>query len=238
MSISEKSIKLLWSAAGGRCSFPNCWQRLSFHESSDAAPYTLGEMAHICGEKVGANRHNASQTPKERDDYLNLILLCPTHHTLIDRKENESTYSVQVLKDMKVTHEAAVLGRMEKTLARGRREIFLEILQLLEENHQCWAKFGPKSEIARKQPYNQAAYLVWLSERLSVIVPNNRKIMHILAESDSVFNPNEFGVVSAFLMHVRSYEKWVQDEIEYASVVRFPLSFSDMIRGEFNGSVQ
>jgi len=51
-------------------------------------------MAHICGDKPGANRHDAGQTDAERDDYQNLILLCPTHHTLIDRKENESVYTV------------------------------------------------------------------------------------------------------------------------------------------------
>ena len=97
MAITDKSIKILWAAAGGRCAFTDCWERLAFHDVGNMAPYTLGEMAHICGEKRGSNRHDPKQTDVERDHYQNLILLCPTHHTLIDRKENESTFSVSIL---------------------------------------------------------------------------------------------------------------------------------------------
>jgi hypothetical protein len=76
MSISEKTIKLLWANAAGRCAFPDCGALLCTPESGSAAPYTIGEMAHIRGEKKGANRHDVSQTAKERDSYANLILLC------------------------------------------------------------------------------------------------------------------------------------------------------------------
>ena len=94
MPISEKSIKILWTASGGRCAFPDCWERLCYHEAEEAAPHTLGEMAHIRGEKPGANRHDPDQTALQRNDYQNLILLCPTHHTRIDRKENEAIFPV------------------------------------------------------------------------------------------------------------------------------------------------
>src|SRR3546814_19668589 len=95
MGITTKTVKILWAAAGGRCGFPDCWERLCYHEAGPIAPYTLGEMAHICGDKPGSNRHNPDQTDAERDDYRNLILLCPTHHTLIARKENEAAYPVE-----------------------------------------------------------------------------------------------------------------------------------------------
>src|SRR3954454_12821398 len=97
MSISEKTIKLLWANAAGRCAFPDCGALLCTPESGSAAPYTIGEMAHIRGEKPGASRHDAGQTAKERNSYANLILLCPTHHTLIDKPENETSYSVNLL---------------------------------------------------------------------------------------------------------------------------------------------
>src|SRR3546814_14625787 len=49
----------------------------------------------------------------ERDDYRNLILLCPTHHTLIDRKENEAAYPVELLLEMKAAHEARILDLLD-----------------------------------------------------------------------------------------------------------------------------
>lgn len=230
MAISLKSIKILWSASGGRCAFTDCWERLCYHEAAEAAPYTLGEMAHVCGEKPGANRHDPSQTDTERDDYQNLVLLCPTHHTLIDRKENEHVYTVAALLEMKAAHEARVLARLDKDESPTKVEIARTVLPLLEENRQSWAQYGPMSELARTQPHSEAAHAVWVSERLSVIVPNNRKIAGLLHERKGLFDAREQEVVAAFLMHARSYEQWVEDAIPYAGVRRFPTKFDELIR--------
>jgi len=230
MAISQRSVKILWSAAGGRCAFHGCWERLCCQEAEGAAPYTLGEMAHICGEKPGANRHDLGQTDAERDDYQNLILLCPTHHTLIDRKENESVFTVAALQEMKAAHEAQVLERLDKDEFRTNAALVRTILPLLEENKQSWAHYGPISELARAQPYNDAVHAVWVSERLSVIVPNNRKIADLLVEHKGLFNASEQEAIAAFLMHARGYEQWVDDAIPYAAVKRFPVKFDQLIR--------
>lgn len=235
MAITQKSVKILWSAAGGRCAFAGCWERLCYHEAEDAAPYTLGEMAHICGDKPGANRHDVGQTDSQRDDYENLILLCPTHHTLIDRKENEAVYTVEILHAMKAEHEARVLERLDQDPMPTKQDIARAILPLLEENRQSWAQYGPLSELARTQPHNESAHAVWMSERLSVIIPNNRKIAVLLEEHRSLFDADEQGVVAAFFLHVRSYEQWVEDAIPYAAVKRFPMELDDLIRGLADG---
>lgn len=237
MTISPKSIKVLWSASGGRCAFPGCWERLSYHESEGATPHTLGEMAHIRGDKPGSNRHDPKQTDAERDDYQNLILLCPTHHTQIDRKENESVYTVEVLNEMKSAHEARVLKILNENSNKTIKNISREILILLEENRQSWAQYGPLSELARTQPENEAAHAVWLSERLSIIVPNNRKIEDILIKNRNLFAPHQQGVITAFLMHTRSYEQWVEDTIPYAAVTRFPVEFETLIKENANASI-
>jgi hypothetical protein len=231
MAISQKSVKILWSASGGRCAFPNCWERLCFHEAETAAPFTLGDMAHICGEKPGSNRHDPAQTAAERDDYQNLILLCPTHHRLIDRKENEPIYTVEVLLKIKADHEARVLSRLDPECMKSKADIARAIQPLLEENRQSWEQYGPLSDLARTQPHNEAAHAVWVSERLSVIVPNNRKIASKLDAHKGQFDAGEQAMISAFLLHVRSYEQWVQDTIPYAAVKRFPMEFDALIRG-------
>ena len=236
MAITQKSIKILWSAAGGHCAFPGCWERMCYHEAEDAAPFTLGEMAHICGDKPGANRHDASQSDAERDDYQNLILLCPTHHTLIDRKENEAEYTVDALHKMKAEHEARVLACLEIAPMTTKAEIASALLPLLEENRQSWAQYGPRSELALSQPHNEAAHAVWVSERLSVIVPNNRKLAAALKAHRRLFDTGELATITTFLMHVRSYEQWVQDAIPYEAVKRFPVDFDDLIRGLADGS--
>lgn len=234
MAISPKSIKVLWSVAAGRCAFPNCWERLSIHDAAESAPYTLGEMAHICGDQPGANRHDTLQTAAQRDDYLNLILLCPTHHALIDRKENEMVFKVATLHKMKTAHETRVMARLDKNESLSKTTLAQVILPLLEENRQSWAQYGPMSELARTQPFNEAVYSVWLTERLSVIVPNNRKIVAMLADHEHAFDHDEQKALAAFRLHVRSYEQWVHDTISYAAVKRFPIVFDDLIRRTTN----
>ena len=87
------------------------------------------------------------------------------------------------------------------------------------------------SENARRNPNNDQIFALWTSARLSVIVPNNREIAKLLQQNRSLFSRAEQRIVSAFLTHVDSYEKWVNDEIPYQAVLRFPQDFESLIFG-------
>lgn len=85
MAISEKTSKVLWAEAAGRCAFPECGEKLCMIQAGQFSPFPFGEMAHIKGKREGTNRHDPDQSPVNRESYPNLILLCPTHHTIIDK---------------------------------------------------------------------------------------------------------------------------------------------------------
>jgi hypothetical protein len=51
----------------------------------------IGEICHIEGEGGKSARYNPNMTQEERKSFNNLILLCPTHHTLIDKNPIEYT---------------------------------------------------------------------------------------------------------------------------------------------------
>ena len=101
MGISQKDIKLLWGRSGNRCAF--CKTELTQDKESVTASYTLGEQAHIVGEKETAARGVSLLDQKERDAYPNRILLCPTHHTEIDN--NEEDWPIEKLHQEKSRHE-------------------------------------------------------------------------------------------------------------------------------------
>lgn len=229
MSISNKTIKLLWANAAGRCSFNKCNEQLT---GVGSAPYTLGEMAHIKGDKQGSNRYDSDQSDSERNGYGNLILLCPNHHTQIDKPENESIYTVEFLLKMKKEHEKNVIKKLSEKSFQNIEDVKREIAILLAENYQAWALYGPLSDKAMKNPHNDEIYQVWQYKRLSVIVPNNRVIANLLERCRSLFNLQDQQTISQFLAHVASYESWVNDEISYQSVVIFPQTFNKMILGE------
>ena len=231
MAITEKAIKLLWSNAAGRCSFTGCPEKLTVEQAAHFAPYTLGEMAHIKGKRRGSNRYDETQTDEQRDSYENLILLCPTHHTLIDKPENEGTSTVDILMEMKITHEKDISERLATEKISGIEELKDKIAIYLAENRQAWIQYGPLSENAQKKPHSNEIYAVWLSERLSTIVPNNRIIFGLLESYRSLFPRPQQAIVSQFLAHAKSYEKWVNDVIPYQAVLPFPLEFERLITG-------
>ena len=232
MSISPKSIKLLWSNAAGRCSFSSCNERLTVAQAAGYAPYTLGEMAHIKGNKSTSNRYDEKQSDEERDSYENLILLCPTHHTLIDKAENEAYFTVEMLHEMKVKHEKKVASRLDDVKIEDLEQLKNELSILLAENYQAWQEYGPSSDKAQKNPHSDEIYALWTSSRLSTIVPNNRKVKKLLDENRALFPRVEQRIVSKFLHHIDSYEKWVNDEIAYRTVISFPNEFESLILGE------
>ena len=96
----EKEIKILWGRSGNRCAI--C--KIELTPSGDKE--TLGEMAHIVARSDDGPRGGLPLTIQERDKYSNLILLCPTHHTEIDKNHND--WSIDKLHRIKTEHEAWV----------------------------------------------------------------------------------------------------------------------------------
>jgi len=101
MPMKDKDIKLLWGRSGNRCAI--CRKELSSDASYSSDTFPLGEQAHIIAKEAEGPRGGSILTPEERDSYPNLILLCPTHHRLIDKSEGD--FPVEKLHIIKSSHE-------------------------------------------------------------------------------------------------------------------------------------
>lgn len=102
-SYAARDLKLLWGLAAARCSFPECRTEM-VAESSGADPAAvLGEVAHIVAASDEGPRADPDLPAGDRHNYENLILLCPNHHTLVDKQEN--THTVDDLRRWKSQHE-------------------------------------------------------------------------------------------------------------------------------------
>jgi hypothetical protein len=100
--ISEFTIKQLYALSGNQCAFPNCTVRFISPDKNT----NLSEICHIEAAEESGARYNPNSNDEERRSFENLILLCPTHHTLVD---NSTDYSTDDLKRMKKTHEDKTL---------------------------------------------------------------------------------------------------------------------------------
>jgi hypothetical protein len=72
----------------------------------------VGEIAHIEGALPESARFNENMTNEQRRRYDNLLLMCGTHHTIIDNDENN--WTVPKLVDLKRTHEAIYTAAIDK----------------------------------------------------------------------------------------------------------------------------
>jgi SMODS-associated and fused to various effectors sensor domain/HNH endonuclease len=122
---SDRTLKLLWGRAAGRCAMAECRMPL-IADATDYDPVVvIGDMAHVAGASDGGPRAARELSSKERNDYENLILLCKNCHARIDQQTRSNP--VEHLKEIKQAHEDWVRASLPE---RGRSRTGWTVLGL------------------------------------------------------------------------------------------------------------
>lgn len=103
-----KDIKILWGRSGNRCAI--CKIELT----PDGEVETIGEIAHIISQSPDGPRGDEKLPLEKRNDYSNLILLCPNHHSEIDK--SPESWPTTRLQNIKGEHEKWVSAQLEQGL--------------------------------------------------------------------------------------------------------------------------
>jgi len=223
MAISEKDIKKLWGLAAGRCSKPGCDAECVKFLGSDLT--VIGEMAHIIAQSPkGPRGMNSGGT----DTYENLILLCPTDHSAID-KAPPGTFSTDLLLGWKKAHEDEVASAFRSPSFASMNELRLYLCPILIENKILWRTYGPESHEAAANPFSNLAK-IWALRKLSTIVPNNRKIIEAIHRNRDLFRVSEYEIACLFIEHAEGFERNCYDRTE--GIPRFPVEFEELVRSE------
>ena len=102
MAISTKTRKILWARSGNRCAV--CRHELVIEGTTDDLAAIVGDECHITSKRpTGPRSRLGTEADAELDSYDNLILLCKTHHRLVD--EQTSKFSIDRLRQTKTAHE-------------------------------------------------------------------------------------------------------------------------------------
>ena len=108
MAISDRTRKLLWGRSGNRCAI--CKNVLIVNATVADDESVIAEECHIISQKPKGPRYKKSYPEKLSDNYENLILLCRTHHKMIDDQVN--TFSAEILHQIKKNHEGWVSDKL------------------------------------------------------------------------------------------------------------------------------
>ena len=223
MAISEANIRILWGRAAGRCSNPRCRDDLTILLVDSAGAYHIGEMAHIIAKRPSGPR---GQNSGGSDNYDNLILLCPTCHTMID-KAPTGEYPENVLKQWKKEHEDQIRSQGIGCMFGSPSELKSAVTHLLRENRSIWNDFGPRSEIARSDPGSNL-YLVWHLRRGDTILPNNHKIINLVEGNVGLLSDTELEAFFKFKNHALAFQKHCENRLDLYPT--FPPTFEESFR--------
>lgn len=99
-NLSKSTKQLVWFKAHGRCAMCNA---ALYMDEKTMIKGNMGQYAHIIAAKPDGPRGDNELSSKLADDPDNIILLCPTHHKIID--DNPNKFTVEYLHWVKNNHE-------------------------------------------------------------------------------------------------------------------------------------
>ncbi len=202
MAVSAKTKRLLLARSGGYCQNPACRRDLFvFFQNGDGT--SLEELAHVIGRSKQGPRGRSDLEVGKRDEYENIILLCPTCHTLIDK--SPSQFSVETLHEWKRSHEDTIRRTFLVPVYDTRDDLASAVHQLLRRNRAIFRQYGPHSEHAM-DPLSDAAD-AWRHHVIADIIPRNRQIADLLSENEHLLSEEEKEVLDKFVLHQQAFER-------------------------------
>jgi len=108
MSIGDKTRKVLWGRSGNRCAI--CKKELVIDATTQDNESVVADECHIISSRPTGPRHDPSFPCEKLDSYDNLILLCRTHHKMVD--DQLATFTTDILRQMKANHEVWVSQKL------------------------------------------------------------------------------------------------------------------------------
>lgn len=100
---SKTTLKILFGKSGNECAQPNCSNRVIENETDASDAAVIAQIAHIFALSDDGPRGKAGLSEAERNHYSNLLLLCPTHHVVVDKQHE--TYPTDMVRAWKTSHE-------------------------------------------------------------------------------------------------------------------------------------
>ena len=119
---TKPTLKVLWALSGNRCAHPDCHQTLVELATNDSGAVPIGDICHIYASAEDGPRGKANLTQQELNSPDNLILLCPTHHRVVDRQHE--TYPADLLKKWKQEHESEEREKLSANMGTVATELF------------------------------------------------------------------------------------------------------------------
>lgn len=198
--IPQETKLRLFSDAAGHCQHPDCLQPLFPAEMG--GDKHIAEMAHVIphGEK-GPRHEERPDGEFEADSFENLLLLCPTCHTKIDK--NSPAYNRATLLMWKSNHLAALAHKQGVYGYEERPQVRNAITAAMAENKAIWKRLAPCEGTDFEYDPESESAKTWSHRMRNVILPNHLRIQRIIMANQQHMNETEHEAFAQYQEHVR-----------------------------------
>lgn len=190
----------LFSGAAGHCQRPDCLCPLFPAEMG--GDRHIAEMAHVIPHGDEGPRHSERPDGEfQADSFENLILLCPTCHTIVDK--DPDGYSRSTMLSWKSNHFAALAHKQGIRTYEERGHARQALLATMAENKAIWNEFAPSDGSRFEFDPESEAARTWEQRVRGVILPNHFRIQAIVKANMYHLTEVERQTFAQYQEHVR-----------------------------------
>lgn len=191
----------LFSESAGHCQKPECLEPLFPVEMG--GDKHIAEMAHVIphGEAGPRHKDRPSDGDFDPDTFENLILLCPTCHTKIDK--DPASFPRHMLLEWKQNHvsnlaaKQGIVSYNDRSLARA------AVAGIMAENKAIWDEFAPEDGSKFEYDPESGSAQAWTQRMKSVILPNHYRAQAIIKANLGLATGEERKAFAEYQEHVR-----------------------------------
>jgi len=197
--LAETKLRL-FAASSGHCQRPECMAPL-FPSELNGVKH-IAEMAHVLPHgKAGPRSDEVPDEGFEPDLFENLLLLCPTCHTIIDK--NPDAYPRNTLLTWKRLHLSNLATKQGIKSYENRIDARMATVDQMDENKAIWKKFAPVDGSEFEYDPESDVAEIWSQRMKSIILPNHYHTLSILQSNRHLMNKEERVSYAEYKEHVR-----------------------------------
>lgn len=221
-SLSADQDRMLFTESAGTCLLGG--ESLFPLVPSGTRSISIAERAHIIGHSSAGPRGDKATSEAERADPTNIVLLCPSCHTMIDKAEGE--YPASTLLSLKESRRAAVALIGGAPTFRSRDAARSVVTEILQRTRAVFEAIGPVPSDG-SLPTAEAATR-WSREVRDTIVPNLQVVVAIVAANRDLASPEDRATAERLRLHAADLLRKHSDIPLDGPAMRFPREANDL----------
>jgi hypothetical protein len=214
--LSQDQDRQLFSESAGTCLL--CNTRLFFDSPSAGRSVSIAERAHIVAHSAVGPRGDRGVSADYRSNPANIVLLCPTCHTRVDKSPD--AYPTELLLTKKTKRAEAVANIGGTPTFNTREDARRAVRAILERNEMIFHTAGPSADDG-SLPSTEAANK-WSRLILAEIAPGNELIVAIVAMNPRLTTASDRSAAELLRLHNKDLAEKHREGSLVASAQRFP----------------